>query len=45
MPRSRDALRDHLAARRFNVWRATWATLQIHDRKLASYEIGDSEPV
>ncbi len=42
---SREALRDHLAAPHLSVWRAAWATLQIHDRKLVSYEIGDSELV
>jgi quinol monooxygenase YgiN len=42
---SREALRDHFAAPHLSVWRAAWVTLQIHDRKLVSYEIRDPEPV
>ena len=42
---SREALRDHLAAPHLCAWRSAWPRLQISDRKLELYEIGNPEPV
>jgi len=42
---SREALRDHFASLHLCAWRSAWPRLQISDRKLELYEIGNPEPV
>jgi len=42
---SREALRDHFASPHLCAWRSAWPRLQISDRKLELYEIGNPEPV
>jgi quinol monooxygenase YgiN len=42
---SREALRDHFASPHLCAWRSAWPRLQISDRKLELYEIGNPELV
>ena len=42
---SREGLRDHFASPHLCAWRSAWPRLQISDRKLELYEIGNPEPV
>lgn len=42
---SREALRTHFQSAHLKSWRAAWPNLQISDRKLVLYEIGDPEPI
>jgi quinol monooxygenase YgiN len=43
--RDRESLARHFASAHLAAWRAAWPRLGISDRSLASYEVGDPEPI
>lgn len=43
--RDRDALARHFASPHLAEWRAAWPRLELADRSLVLYEVGDPEPV
>jgi quinol monooxygenase YgiN len=42
---SREALRLHFQSDHMKKWRSTWEALQIFDRRLVLYQVGDPEPI
>ena len=43
--RDRPCLARHFETMHLAAWRAAWPRLQISDRSLVLYEVGDAEPV
>ena len=43
--RDRPSLARHFETAHLATWRAAWPRLQISDRQLVLYEVGDAEPV
>jgi quinol monooxygenase YgiN len=42
---SREALEQHFQSHHIAQWRSCWKDLQISNRSLRLYEVGDAEPV
>jgi len=43
--RDRESLARHFATPHLAAWRAAWPRLEISDRRLTLYEVGDPEPI